>query len=344
MFRPARMINRATYESAARYSAPNPTTGSERMSRLLRLAVVTLVVVLAGAAGYWAWKNPESTTLDALARNGVPGQFIALSHGTTHYETGGPDTGRVVVFVHGFSVPAYIWDSTFRALGAAGLRTIRYDLYGRGWSDRPDAAYDGALYDAQLNELLDSLRITGPVDLMGLSFGGFVTAHYVAGHRARVRTLTLVAPVSEGGSLSALLKVPFVGAYIWQVSQVPGMADNQASDFLHPERFPNWAELYRPQMRYRGFGRALLRSAETNSRTDFDALYAGVAQTGVPVLLVWGKQDQTVKFEMSNVVRRNIPAVEFFPVDSAGHLPHMEQAPLVNARLMAFFAAHPRER
>lgn len=338
------MINRSMCERAARHSAPIPTVGTVCMPRSLRLAVVTLVLVFAGAAGYWAWVNPESTTLDAATRNGVPGQFIALSHGTTHYETGGPDTGRVVVFVHGFSVPAYIWDSTFRALGAAGFRTIRYDLYGRGWSDRPDAAYDGALYDAQLNELLDSLRIAGPVDLMGLSFGGFVTAHYVAGHRERVRTLTLVDPVSGGGSLPALLKVPFVGAYIWQVSQVPGMADNQASDFLHPERFPNWAELYRPQMRYRGFGRALLRSAETNSRTDFDTLYARVAQTGVPVLLVWGKQDQTVKFELSDVVRRNIPAVEFFPVDSAGHLPHMEQAPLVNARLLAFLAAHPGVR
>ena len=338
------MINRSMCERAARHSAPIPTVGTVCMPRFLRLAVVTLVLVFAGAAGYWAWVNPESTTLDAATRNGVPGQFIALSHGTTHYETGGPDTGRVVVFVHGFSVPAYIWDSTFRALGAAGFRTIRYDLYGRGWSDRPDAAYDGALYDAQLNELLDSLRIAGPVDLMGLSFGGFVTAHYVAGHRERVRTLTLVDPVSGGGSLPALLKVPFVGAYIWQVSQVPGMADNQASDFLHPERFPNWAELYRPQMRYRGFGRALLRSAETNSRTDFDTLYARVAQTGVPVLLVWGKQDQTVKFELSDVVRRNIPAVEFFPVDSAGHLPHMEQAPLVNARLLAFLAAHPGVR
>ena len=344
MFRPARMINSSMCERAARHSAPIPTVGTVCMPRFLRLAVVTLVLVLAGAAGYWAWVNPESTTLDAATRNGVPGQFIALSHGTTHYETGGPDTGRVVVFVHGFSVPAYIWDSTFRALGAAGFRTIRYDLYGRGWSDRPDAAYDGALYDAQLNELLDSLRIAGPVDLMGLSFGGFVTAHYVAGHRARVRTLTLVDPASGGGSLPALLKVPFVGAYIWQVSQVPGMADNQASDFLHPERFPNWAELYRPQMRYRGFGRALLRSAETNSRTDFAALYARVAETGVPVLLVWGRQDQTVKFELSDVVRRNIPAVEFFPVDSAGHLPHMEQAPLVNARLLAFLAAHPGVR
>jgi pimeloyl-ACP methyl ester carboxylesterase len=117
------------------------------------------------------------------------------------------------------------------------------------------------------------------------------------------------------------------------------MADGQFSDFLHPERYPTWADQYRPQMRYKGFGHALLSTAQLGARTDYDSLYAGVARTGVPVLLIWGKQDQTVPFTLSEVVRRNIPAVDFFPVDSAGHLPHIEQAQLVNARLSAFLRA-----
>ena len=54
------------------------------MSRLLRVIAVLLFVALAGAAGYSAWKNPETTTLDSLARQGVPGRFVALSRGTTH--------------------------------------------------------------------------------------------------------------------------------------------------------------------------------------------------------------------------------------------------------------------
>ena len=119
------------------------------------------------------------------------------------------------------------------------------------------------------------------------------------------------------------------------------MAAGQASDFLHPERHPTWADQYRPQMRFRGFGRAILRTATYLSSIDFDSLYASVSRTGVPVLLVWGRQDQTVPFELSDLLRRNIPALEFFPVDSAGHLPHIEQTQLVNARLIAFFNAHP---
>ena len=310
------------------------------MRRLLLIVLSLIVLFLAGAAAYGAWKNPEKATLDASARTGSPGQFIALSHGTTHYEMVGPDSGRLVVLVHGFSVPYYIWDSTVVALQDAGYRVLRYDLYGRGWSDRPDVDYDGALYDAQLGELLDSLHVAAPIDLVGLSFGGFVTAHFVAGHAGRVRTLTLVDPMSQRSEVPWALGLPIIGPWLWQVTAVPGMADNQLTDFLHPEHYPTWADQYRPQMRYRGFGRALLSSALMASRVDFDSLYAAVARTGVPVMLIWGKQDQTIALALSEVVRHNIPSVEFVSVDSSGHLPHIEQARLVNARLTAFLEAH----
>ncbi len=310
------------------------------MRRALRLILVLLVVLVGAALAYGVWKNPEKTTLGAEARAGAPGRFVALSPGTTHYEFTGPDSGRVVVLVHGFSVPYYIWDSTAAGLSAAGYRVLRYDLYGRGLSDRPDTRYDGALYDDQLGELLDSLRIAGPVDLVGVSFGGFVTSHFVAGHAARVRTLTLVDPVSEAGPVPAILRMPVVGSWLWQTRQVPGMADNQLSDFLHPERHPTWPNQYRPQMRLKGFGRALLRSRIMLATVNFDSLFTGVARTGVPVLVIWGRQDHTVPFELSAVVTRNIPAAEFVPVDSSGHLPHIEQAQLVDARLTAFLAAH----
>lgn len=309
--------------------------------RRLPLAIAMVVLaLLVGVVAYGEWKNPEKLTLDATARAEAPGRFITLSPGTTHYDISGPDSGRVVVLVHGFSVPYYIWDSTVAGVTAAGYRVLRYDLYGRGWSDRPDVAYDGALYDAQLGELLDSLRIPGSVDLVGLSFGGFVTAHFTANHPERVRTLTLVDPMAERSVLPGIMQVPVVGAWLWKVRAVPGMADNQLSDFLHPENYPTWPDQYRPQMRYKGFGRALLSTVAMASRVDFDTLYAGVGRTGVPALLLWGKQDETVPLALADVVRRGIPSVEFVPVDSAGHLPHIEQAQLVNARLLDFWTAH----
>lgn len=310
------------------------------MRRLLRVLVVLIVVAVAGAAAYGAYVNPESRALDVAARKAAPGQFIGSSRGMTHYEVAGPDTGRVVVLVHGFSVPAYIWDSTSVALSAAGYRVIRYDVFGRGWSDRPDTDYDSTLFSTQLDELLDSLEVTAPVDLMGLSFGGAITAHYVATHPARVRTWTLVDPVASARKLPAILGVPVLGAWFWQTTVVPGQADGQASDFLHPEGFPDWADRYRPQMQYRGFGRALLRSALYSSTLDIEALYRRAGRTGKPTLLIWGKQDMTVSIALADVVRSAVPQAQFFPVDSAGHLPHMERPAEVRTRMLSFLGAH----
>lgn len=304
----------------------------------MRRLVLLLVMACGIAAGYYIYANPERATIDADARAAAPGTFVALRDGLTHYELGGPDTGRVAVLVHGFSVPSYIWDSTFHALANAGHRVLRYDLFGRGWSDRPNAAYDAAFYEAQLGGLLDSLRISGPVDLFGLSFGGAVAAHFAAAHPARVRTLVLVDPVTVSREVPGIVRVPGLGAYFWQVAAVPRMADGQPSDFLHPERFPGWADRYRPQTRYRGFGRSLRRSLLARDAVDFPAIYAEIARAGTPVLLVWGKQDATLPIADADNVTRAIPATEFFAVDSAGHLPHLEQAAAFNARLLEFLA------
>ena len=311
------------------------------MSRALRYLAIVILSVVVVAEGIYLWKTPERGWIDDAARAGAPGKFVRLSQGVTHYEVSGPDTGRVVVLVHGFSVPYYIWDSTAAGLSAAGHRVIRYDVFGRGLSDRPDVDYDGALVSRQLDELMDSLHVRPPFDLMGLSFGGFVTGTYVAEHANKVRTLTLVDPVASSGKLPTMLTLPVIGPWIWQVTAVPGMAEGQASDFLHREKWPNWADAYRPQMRYRGFGRARLRSAIASSHIDYAAHYAAVGKTGVPVLLVWGKQDSTVSITLSDVVRTNIPGIDFLAVDSSGHLPHMEQAALVREKMLSFLAAHP---
>ena len=311
------------------------------MQKAIRGILVVVAAFGAAAVGYYAYQNPEARALDADARVGAPGAFVALTGGTTHFEVAGPETGRVAVLVHGFSVPAYIWDPTFAALGGAGYRMIRYDLFGRGLSDRPDAAHDCPFYDAQLDDLLDSLHVAEPVDFLGLSFGGYVVAHYASTHSQRIRTLTLVDPVTSRRVLPWYIQAPIIGPYLFQVGAVPTMADNQASDFLHPERFPGWADRYRPQMQYRGFGRALRRSALTLTTADFEGMYAAVARAGIPVLLVWGKQDPTVPIANAENVKRAIPGLEFFAVDESGHLPQMEQTTAFDAHLFAFLDAHP---
>jgi pimeloyl-ACP methyl ester carboxylesterase len=306
--------------------------------RIVGALGLVVAVALAGIVTLYLARNPERGTLDQSARASTTGSYAKLGDGVTHYETFGPPTAPVVVLVHGFSVPYYIWDSTVTPLRNAGYRVIRYDMYGRGYSDRPAVTYDSALFVRQLDQLLTALDVRTPVHLVGVSMGGWVTSSYVLAHRDRVRSLTLVDPVARTSSVDGVARVPIVGPLLWQATAVPKMAAGQLGDFVHPERFPDWDDRYVPQTRFKGFGRALLSTRRAMSTVDYDTLYGRVSRTGLPVLLVWGTEDATVPIGLSTRVRVAIPRLRFLPVDSAGHLPIVERASVVNRVLLRFLA------
>ena len=99
----------------------------------------------------------ERKRLTAEVRAGLPGEFIQLPDGVTYYQLEVSANGPLVILVHGFSVPYFIWDPTFEALLEANFRVLRYDLFGRGYSDRPLIKNDLALFNRQLVNLLEAL-------------------------------------------------------------------------------------------------------------------------------------------------------------------------------------------
>ena len=166
----------------------------------------------------------------------------------------------------GFSVPYYIWDPTFKALTDAGFRVLRYDYYGRGFSDRPDVPYTQAFYVRQLAELLDSLKITDSIDLVGLSLGG-AHCHQLRGCLSRPRAVAhLCGPVvQDAGVAAASCQHAVAVELLRRLVAERGWADEQLGDFLHPERFPDWPDRYRVQLQYRGFRRARLSELVANA-------------------------------------------------------------------------------
>jgi pimeloyl-ACP methyl ester carboxylesterase len=260
-----------------------------RASRLI------LAVVIAGLVVTYRARNPERQTLDGSARQLAPGRFLQLADGMTHYQVSGPDDGQRVVLVHGFSVPSYIWDSTSAALSAAGFRVARYDTFGRGFSDRPDVPYTLDLFDRQLQQLLDSLGWREPVDVVGLSMGGAVSAAFSGRHTERVRSLSLIDPVAESsGPLPAMFRFPLLGPVLWQILAVPAMPEGQLTDFVEPARWPDWTARYRNQMQYRGFGRALRSTLTALSAVQLDSVYGLVEhQASCLAHLGQGGQDGT---------------------------------------------------
>lgn len=283
--------------------------------------------------------NAEKLTLDDEARSRLPGRFVKLGAGTVHYELAGPEDAETVVLIHGFSVPYYLWDPTFDALVREGMRALRYDLFGRGYSDRPEADYTLDFFVSQLSELLDALGVDGPVNLVGLSMGGPIAAAYANRHPGRVRSLCLIGPQGEPANGRSIfpLNVPLLGEYIMSAYMAPFLLPkSQAGDFYRPERFPGWEARYREQMKYRGFRRAILSTLRHTAVIDAIPGYAAVGKGGLPVLLLWGKEDTTMKAVNIAKVREALPAVSFHPIDEAGHMPHYERPETVNPILIAF--------
>src|SRR5512138_1528004 len=150
----------------------------------------------------------ETRELNELTRKEASGSFVQLSDGFTHYELSNPDAEPTVVLAHGFSVPCFVYDPTFEFLTQAGFRVLRYDLFGRGFSDRPNTRYNIDLFVRQLADLLDALRFTRPVSLVGLSTGGPITAVFTARFPSRVNKLVLIDPVgAKPLPYAGLLKV-----------------------------------------------------------------------------------------------------------------------------------------
>lgn len=90
-------------------------------------------------------------------RASFPGETAQLTEGSVYYQLEGPKNGELVVFVHGMSIPSFIWDPIAELLVKEGYQVLRYDLYGRGLSDRPRIDHTLEAYENQLKELLELL-------------------------------------------------------------------------------------------------------------------------------------------------------------------------------------------
>jgi pimeloyl-ACP methyl ester carboxylesterase len=278
--------------------------------------------------------NKETEVLNPENRIEAPGEFISLTNGITHYESFGHDAAPTVLLVHGFAVPYYMWDITFEVLKENGFHVIRFDLFGRGYSDRPNVVYNGELFTQQIADLLTALKIDKPVDIVGLSMGGPVVTEFTNKYPEKVRKVILIAPFSEPLNIS-ILNVPILGEYITNVYLAPSLSKGQLEDFLKPEEHADWPEKFKPQMKYKGFKRALLSTLRNYMNEDKLPVYTKLGKLDKDVLLIWGENDKTTPFE-GNVRIREVVGCDFLSIKEAGHLPHLEHPELVHSRIIRF--------
>ncbi len=304
---------------------------------LLAAFLISLIIWGCSPGDRRAFEDLEVITKDDAFRKTVTtGSFIKLSQGYTYYEFENRDADTVLVMVHGFSVPCYIWDSTFYAAKARGYAALRYDVYGRGYSDNPDAIYDAALYSGQLNELLNGLNINRKVSLIGLSYGGRIISSFAYQHPERVKNLIYVDPAGfETIPADSLYPAPVTDGEIEDFKRSDNykmMAKGQLQDFYDSIPFAGWDNQYEEVMKFKGFARALISTIRNSPSMEQE--HRRIASLGLPVFAFWGEHDAGVPLEKvkANLYDR-IPKVELFVLPKAGHLPHMEQTAMFNSIL-----------
>jgi pimeloyl-ACP methyl ester carboxylesterase len=304
-----------------------------------------LFTVLGGLSGVlilmalsYMLMDREKLILSDETRASLPGEFISLTDGVTHYHLDGPQDGPVVVLVHGFSVASYTWERNVPALTEAGFRVLSYDLFGRGYSDRPKGPYDLDLFVRQLDELLGALEIDQPVDLAGISMGGYISSAYTNRFPDRVRRLVLLAPQSIATGADQRVRIlvdPPYSDYLFTVYVLPFQMVEKKGEFKAFGLPDTWRENYLDMMQYVGFRNALISTLRTMQGDPFEE-YRETGRLDLPVLLLWGDKDQTVPIEYALDVLEAIPQAELHIIPGARHASPYERPEEVNPLMIEF--------
>ncbi|WP_138933105.1 alpha/beta fold hydrolase [Roseovarius arcticus] len=257
------------------------------------------------------------------ARAEAPGSFAKLAQGITHYRWLGAGDGPVAVCVHGLTTPSFVWDPIAKGLGDLGYRVLVYDLYGRGYSDRPRGAQDCAFFTRQLAYLLADQGVTEGITLLGYSMGGTIAPTFAAERPAMIRHLVLLAPAGLGhdlGPASRLLaQTGLLGS--WAMLSVYGRSMRRAleKDRSQKSSIPGIVDMQIAQLRHRGFLPAVLSSLRGALDADMEEAHRAVAQADIPTLAIWAEQDKVIPVAGRDTLAAWNPAAQQKVVAGADH-------------------------
>ena len=269
---------------------------------------------------------------DDLFRKSISsGNFIKLSRGYTYYEYDNIESEDLIVLIHGFSVPTYIWDETYYESIKRDFGVLRLDLYGRGYSDNPNTIYNDHLYANQVVELLDSLGVTQKVNLVGLSNGGRVVSRIAYDYPEIIKKLIYVSPAGFHNTKLSSDTSPVTASDVENFikNNYKTISKGQLEDFKVPSNFNGWDKRYDELLAYKGFARALISTTRNNY--SLDKINQAIGMSDLPQYAIWGDSDNIlplnkVKIKISSIM----PKLKLFVIKDSGHLPNKEQSNAFN--------------
>jgi pimeloyl-ACP methyl ester carboxylesterase len=258
-----------------------------------------------------------------------------------YYEAG---QGPPVILLHGFGASAYSWRFLGPAL-AKDHRVLTIDLKGFGLSAKPeDGKY--AISD-QADLVAEFIRTRDLHDLVviGHSMGGGVTLMTYFKVReddpARIKKLVLI------DSAGYPQKMPWFIA----LAQIPGV--NTVGTRLLSPRFATTLVLrkcyyhkdkitdeqidtYAYYGSLPGAREAVVATAQQIVPEAIEAVTARYKTISVPVLIIWGADDEVVPVSVGLDFKRDIPNSELVILPQCGHIPPEEEALKTTQSVEAF--------
>jgi len=303
-----------------------------------------LSLFITGTSLYF-YQDIETKELNPETRKLLGRDFIQTKRGYVHYQLKGDENAELVVLVHGYGVASYLWEPTLQFLIKQGYRVLSFDLFGHGFSDRPNEEYGLKLFSGQLKDLLDELELNQSFHLLGLSMGGTVVTRFSNQYPDRLLSLILQDPLVNQIDPSKIrpLAVPGIGDYLFAVYLMPIYIERHKNEPRLGPLLANLGDSYREQAQYKGFRRALLSMLRFMAKHHYIKEYQQLAQTKMPKLLIWGSDDPTIPISESDILRKLMPNMVFKVIEGGGHEPSKNKPEEFNAILLEFLKKHPQQ-
>ena len=267
--------------------------------------------------------------LKKILQSDIPseGNWAELSRGNIYYRWFLPDDSTdlrgTLILVHGFSTPSFVWQGLLDNFTRSGYKVLVYDHFGRGYSERPRIKYDHNLFIRALNGLLESQSIDTPVHLIGYSMGGAVIAHFADLYGEKVKSVSLIAPAGtmiEEPDINFWAVQPLIGEWFWHVLG-SFYVEEQAYEVNDPRGLLplEYMELLSEQGKYKGFIESLLSTVRHFDMFNTEDEYRSINSLNIPVLAVWGTNDQVTPFSGSNRLLEVMPSTELKVIEGGTH-------------------------
>lgn len=274
--------------------------------------------------------------------------FVDLGGGlVVHVRDTGPRDAPVLMLLHGSNASLHTWQPWAARL-EGGYRVIRYDQPGHGLTGHnPSGDYSAGGFIDVLERLRAKLGVE-TFALAGNSMGGGVAWRYALTHPGRVRALVLIDSVGqpEPGASDAPLafriaRMPLIKDLATMITPRGLIADSLPGAFADLRFADEKAiDLYWELLRYPGNRAATIERFATPPD---NATPAELARLTMPVLILWGGEDNLISVSSGRWLARHIPGSRLIVYPGVGHIPMEEAADRSAADLTAFLGVKRQE-